>query len=558
MIIDQILEIKITKKNIHHYSIYFPNIQLKDIITIDVEKHLQKNSNVKLNVKCDICEIERSIKYQAYNKNINSCLDHPIYTCDKCSHIKLKNTNLKKYGVEYYSKTPEYNEKFKSTMVERYGVEHALQSEELKNKARKKNLEKLGFENPFSDSDRIKSIFKERYGVEHPIKVDWIREKINKTNMNNFGFNTPLESKEIRNKGKITRLKKYGNEIPMKSESIRIENSKIANHSNYISYINNGVSIFKCDKKKDHDFYIDNITYHNRTRSGINLCTVCNPIGNSRSIKENELYEFVKSIYSEEVIQSYKDVLEIDIYLSDLKLGFEFNGLYWHSEEYKEKNYHLNKTKYFEEKGIRIIHIWEDDWILKKDIIKSQIKNWLGISNNKIFARKCEVREVNDIKIIKQFLNDNHIQGYVTSIIKVGLYYNNELVSLMTFDQYEGRKKMKDGEWNLSRFCNKLNTNIIGGASKLLKYFIKNYKCSRIISYADRNWSQGNLYYHLGFKSVQITKSDYKYIIDGKRVHKSRFRKNRLETNLTESQYMKSNGFPKIYDCGKIKFEINI
>ena len=344
----------------------------------------------------------------------------------------------------------------------------------------------------------------------------------------------------------------------MKSESIRIENSKLASHSNYISYVNDGVSIFKCDKNKDHDFYIDNITYHNRIRSNINLCTVCNPIGNSRSIKENEIYEFIRSIYSSEIIQSYKDGLEIDVYLSDLKLGFEFNGLYWHSEEYKDRNYHLNKTKYFESKGIRIVHIWEDDWILKKDIIKSQIKNWLGISNNKIFARKCETKEIKEVNEIKQFLNENHIQGYVPSIIKIGLYYNNNLISLMVFDKSEGRKKMKDNEWNLSRFCNKLESNIIGGASKMLSFFIKKYKPSRIISYADRNWSQGNLYYQLGFKSVQNTKADYKYIIDGKRIHKSRFRKGKLETNLTESQYMKSNGFPKIYDCGKIKFEINI
>jgi hypothetical protein len=106
----------------------------------------------------------------------------------------------------------------------------------------------------------------------------------------------------------------------------------------------------------------------------------------------------------------------------------------------------------------------------------------------------------------------NHIQGYIRSKHKIGLFYNNVLVSLMTFDNLEGRKKMDDNEWNLSRFCSKLNTNVIGGADKLLKYFIKKYKCERLISFADLDWSDGNLYYKLGFELVNTLKPDYKYI----------------------------------------------
>ena len=240
--------------------------------------------------------------------------------------------------------------------------------------------------------------------------------------------------------------------------------------------------------------------------------------------------------------------------MPDLNLGFEFNGLYWHSDKYKENNYHLNKTKYFKEKGIRIIHIFEDDWYLKQDIICSQIKNLLGLTETKIFARKCHVKEIKS----SEFLDKNHIQGNVKSNIKLGLFYNDELVSLMTFDNFEGRKKMEEGGWNLSRFCNKINCNVIGGASKLLNYFIKTYKPLRIISYADRIWSEGNLYYQLGFKLVNETKPDYKYIIDGVKKHKSGFKKSKLNTLLTESQEMKNKGINKIYDCGKLKFEINI
>ena len=140
------------------------------------------------------------------------------------------------------------------------------------------------------------------------------------------------------------------------------------------------------------------------------------------------------------------------------------------------------------EREIRIIHIWEDDWNLKKDIIKSQITNWLGLTKNKIYARKCIIKEVIDISEYREFLDENHIQGYTSASKKIGLYYDDELVSLMTFDHFEGRKSMLSDEWNLSRFCNKKNINVIGGASRLMKYFIKNYDVKRIISFSDVSW----------------------------------------------------------------------
>ena len=121
----------------------------------------------------------------------------------------------------------------------------------------------------------------------------------------------------------------------------------------------------------------------------------------------------------------------------------------------------------------------------------------------------------------------------------------------MLFDHYEGRKKMNGDQWNINRFCNELGFSIVGGASKLLNYFVKNWKPKRIISYADRDWSIGSLYEKLGFSIINLSKPDYKYIIGGKRVHKSRFRKSR--TNINESQL----DIPKIWDCGKLKFEIN-
>jgi hypothetical protein len=414
--------------------------------------------------------------------------------------------------------------------------------------------------NKFSCSNKCSVIKRkitqlDKYGVDNYTKTDEYKSRVSKSNMDKYGVVNVFQSEIIKNKIKNTNLCKYGVDNISKSE-LNHSNTLIGKDINYIKYLDNYVSLFNCEK--GHNFEITSDSYHSRIRYNTPLCTVCNPIGDQKSIKEKELLDFIKNIYSGKIISSYRDSLEIDIYLPELKIGFEFNGLYFHSNKFKEKNYHLDKTNYFKEREIRIIHIWEDDWIFKNDIIKSQIKNILYLKSERIFARKCKVIEIKDSKIVSKFLNENHIQGKVNSSFKLGLYYNNELVSIMTFDHFEGRNKMYKGGWNLNRFCNKLNTNVIGGASKLLSYFIKNCDVKRIISYVDKDWSIGGLYYKLGFKNVGGNGPDYKYIIDNRRIHKSRYKKSNLKTELTESKQMELNGINKIYDCGKLKFEMSI
>jgi hypothetical protein len=557
MILDLKLQTKITKKNIDWYLNFYKNIKLGDVIEIDPQ-NLQKNSNTKINVKCDLCDEERFIKFQAYTKNINRCEKYPIYTCDKCSHIKLKEFNMKNYGVEYYSQHPDRNEKVKKTSLEKFGAEHFSKTQLFKEKTSKTNLEKFGFENPFEDSNLIRGSFMKKWGVDHPSKVPEIKQKTKNTNLQKWGFEWSLSSPLVRLKISETMIQRYETPTPMISDEIRRLNTKIATDPQYLKYIGNSISAFKCDKE-DHVFYTDPSMYHNRKKSNLSLCTICHPVNGSSSIKEKELLDYIKSIYVGEIIHNYSDKLQIDIFIPELKLGFEFNGLYWNSEEWRAKNYHLEKTEHFKQRDIRIIHIWEDDWLNKQTIIKSQIRNWIRLSGIKIPARKCRVSEVKKDEAHK-FLDDNHIQGSDKSIIKLGLYFGDELVSLMTFNKLEGRKKMSDGDWNLSRFCNKLETNVMGGASKLMSHFIKQNSPSRIISYADKDWSIGDLYYKLGLSKISESKPDYKYIVKGVRKHKQNFKKSNLKMNesMTESEWMISHGFKRIWDCGKIKFEIKL
>ncbi len=522
MLLDK--EVKVSKKYNYDLDYYYKlgyDIN-SDYFIVKIE-HLPKKSFTKVNVKCEYCDVNEIIPYYKWNRSMQS--DIKKYCCKSCKGCKIKESNLLKYGVTSVGKLESSKQKSRITNKEKYGVEFQTQSKQVKDKIKRSNLNK--------------------WNVENPMQSDIIKEKQRNTILETYGVDNVSKLEEIKNKKRETTYSNYGVDHHNKCDIYR-NKFQISKNENYLNYLNNGKSLFKCNK--GHEFIISYNNFSDRIRNKTPLCTICSPIGDQKSIKEYEFFEFIKSIYRGEIVQSYRENIEIDVYLPDLKLGFEFNGLYWHSDIYKEKDFHLKKTEFFNKSGIRIIHIWEDDWDNKRDIIKSQISNLLNINNNRIFARNCHVELISSV-ICKEFLNKNHIQGSVTSVVKLGLYLENDLVSVMTFDHFEGRKKMKDDEWNLSRFCNKLDASVVGGASKLLKYFINNYSVKRVISYADRDWSRGNLYDKLGFNLISQGKPDYKYLVGGKRVHKSGFRKSK--TNISESNLL----IPRIWDCGKIKFE---
>ena len=288
-------------------------------------------------------------------------------------------------------------------------------------------------------------------------------------------------------------------------------------------------------------------------------CPKCSQQGTSKL--EQELFEFVSSFV--ECVPNDKTQLdgqELDIWIPSKKVGIEFNGLYWHSSKFKDKNYHLDKLELCESKDIKLIQIFEDEWIEKQEIVKSRIKNILGLSENKIYARQTEIREV-DTKLAMKFLEINHLQGKVGGKIKLGLFHKDELVSLMTFGGYRKNlgRTTQDGHFELLRFCNKLNTNVVGGASKLFKYFTTNYLPKEVISYADRRWSQGDLYDRLGFSFQENTSPSYFYVIENQRKNRFQFRKSELvkqgfDSQKTEIQIMEDRNIFRIFDCGTKKF----
>jgi transcription elongation factor Elf1 len=347
------------------------------------------------------------------------------------------------------------------------------------------------------------------------------------------------------------------------------KNKKILKNDNNNNIINidndNKMYLIKCNKCNK-NFTISYGLLKNRKKINTIICTICNPINSSKSGYEVKLYDFINKYYNGIINRGNRKILnnklELDIYIPELKIAFEFNGLWWHNELHKENKYHLNKTELCEKNNIQLIHIWEDDWLYKQDIIKSMILNKLGKTQNKIYARKTKIKEITDNKLIKNFLEKNHIQGFVGSSVKIGLFYNDELVSLMTFGKKRismGNKNFNDNKYELLRFCNKLNTNIVGGGSKLFKYFIRNYKYDEIITYANRSYSNGNLYKQLNFNYIGKTEPNYYYIIDGIKHYRYNYRKDKLVKEgfnqfLTEHQIMLNRKIYRIYDSGNLKY----
>lgn len=296
----------------------------------------------------------------------------------------------------------------------------------------------------------------------------------------------------------------------------------------------------------------------------INKHSGCPKCATSYNINENEVKDYIKSLgfsiieNDRHTLKENNSFYELDVFIPNKNIAIEFDGLFWHSSDKKDKNYHLNKTIKCNEKNINLIHIFEDEWIFKKRIVKARLKAILGVTEYSIQARKCEVKEISSALATK-FINKYHIQGNYNGSIKLGLFYKNRLVAVMTFGKPRFNKKY---DWELLRYCTLANFNIVGGAGKLLSYFKRNYSGS-IITYADRRWSNGNLYRKLGFKELKAAAPAYWYFKGKHRYSRTSFQKhllkNKLENfdeNKSETENMKNNGFQMIYDCGNLVFEL--
>lgn len=286
---------------------------------------------------------------------------------------------------------------------------------------------------------------------------------------------------------------------------------------------------------------------------------------NGPSEVELELRSYIKELLPDQkMVFEDKKVLsgqELDIYIPDMKLAFEFNGSYFHSDTFKSRMYHLKKTEQCAELGIRLIHVHETDWRKNKDIQKSIIKSIVGKIDRRVFARKSVIKKYT-FREASSFYEKNHIQGYAPSSIHLGLEFNSELLCMMSFSKGRRFLKNKDSlsQFELLRYCNKVDTQVVGGASRLFSHFLRLYKPSFIYSYANRDWSKGGMYEKLGFIFEKYTDPGYFYVKNGKRRSRYSSQKHILKEefpdlkDLSEYQIMSRNNYYRIWNCGNLVF----
>lgn len=481
-----------------------------------------KNSDYWIEIDKIIFTNNPSEKIYCYLNDINS---KPKCNCD--SNKDLKFNNLEKG----------YN-KFCSSNCK---AAWAYRKETIK-----LNGSKLGMANKHAQEKA-----KNTLGVSNPGKLPNHKEKMEKTSLKKYGVTNYSKTKESKDKIKSTLRKKFN-----------VENSSQKHFTDEIwNYLNSKDNL----QQIYNTFGLVNGAKH----IGIYYGTFArylkkhNIFFEGRSTYENILCKLFQS-WNIDYKLSDRTVLgnkqELDFYFKEYNLAIEFNSLLFHSEIFgnKDKNYHLNKSKICQEKGIKLIHIFEDEWINKQDIVINRLKHEFDL-DNKIHARNTKIKEIS-FKEAKEFLDKHHLQGGERgNSVRLGLYYNNILMSVMTFSA--SRDKNFVG-WELKRYAS--SCNVIGGASKLLTYFEKVYKPYRLLSYADFSFSHGNLYSVLGFSYIGITKPSYFYIDKSykNKIDRSNFTKDKIRTlfdldknyEFKEKEFMINNGYDLIWNCGHLKF----
>lgn len=316
-----------------------------------------------------------------------------------------------------------------------------------------------------------------------------------------------------------------------------------------------------CPNGHNYKFTFANFKNHRRR------CPKCTKRGESRA--EIEILNWFKEmfpsatkhrVYFDET--NKKRFVEFDTYIPEIKLAVEHTGMWWHSDKYKEKNFHKDKLDIAQRYGIRLITIFEDEWLEKKDQIKNFLLSVANKNSTRIGARKTEIKEVPKIEA-RSFLDNNHIQGSTTFMVAFGLYYEKELVGLIS-----GNKHHRQGQNNifvLNRLVFKNNITISGGSSKLLKElkkYAKDNGYSKLISWSDNRFSEGNVYLKLGFQMAEELPIDYSYVNNHGRFSKQSCQKKSLikrgAMGNTETEMALSLGLYKLWDCGKKRWEINL
>ena len=519
---------------------------IKKVIS-DKQKELHPKQPKRYKI-CEVCGKEFELKWP-YDQHTCSpeCrgkfrkmsgISRQVYT-------KASETNRKRYGVANQGQRAEVQEKMGDSMQSNYGVRHALQSEELLEKRHQTYLHK--------------------YGVNHSSQHPDVKEKQRQTMLERYGVENYFKSETniVNNMSDPSKIESW---ISFKSDPVSFISSNFSTPPNIYQL---------CECLGVTDTRIYDILIENGARDLIKHYS---------SFMEVEIIDFIHSIDSNIRIERNNRKLiapyELDIYLPDYRLAFECNPAITHNSSLpdqfggkpKPRNYHKMKTDMCDNIGLQLFHIFGYEWKFKKSIICSMIRNLLGRSS-KIHARNTYV-DIATYKETKEFLNNNHRQGFASYSYSICLRCRDseEIVSMMTFGKMrisQGRKTDDDQSLELVRFCNKLNTSVVGGASKLFSYFINLYgaEFTKVVSFSDRSHTSGHLYEVLGFNKVSSSEPGYCWVNRSSETMYSRVQcqKRNLRKlfdddsidieHKTEREIMLEHGYVQVFDSGVIRWE---
>lgn len=565
------------------------------------------------------------------------------YCSFKCSITdpevaKKRSTNSKaalveKYGVENASQITGNSAKVKATKLARHGSENYCNIEKIK----ETNLERYGHESYLGTSERIakqKEHSLKTYGVDHHTKSTSWKEQIKQVFFERYGVDHPASQPEVRAKLKA-RIETEGTDFVLRKPTTRTAcalalRERVAARAvndiggvfgEHVTAIDLLAGRFLCGICRK-EFVMPNYGTSRSQPRTYPRCLACFPIKDNRdSIIQQELVAWIAApsdsggcgIPVDQIILNDRTALgtgkEIDVYIPAKKTGFELNGNFWHTEIHgsKPKYYHQNKVFAAASKNIRLVHVFEDEWIRKRNLVKEKIRQILGVgaeTKTKYFARKTstyniQLHEHGIAADLHDFFDANHIQGSVRNLRKdmscalTATSLDGQMIAAMLFTRQKRIHMTKkssmtdqakgDAEcWELVRYAVRSKCSCVGMAGKLLNRFISHATSSsdviRIISYADLAWTQhpniesfgsGSLYQKIGFVQVAITQPSYCYVHRSDfltRQHRYKYRKSELvrlnmmqsadQSTITEWDVMQKHGFDRVWDCGKIKYEL--
>jgi len=438
--------------------------------------------------------------------NFNNYKNGYYTYCSTYCSTQCADRNIKIHTNRDYDKI---TEKMRATNLERYGVEYTTQSQNMIDKTFETKLDRYGDPN-YNNQDKSKQTCLERYRVEFSAQDRGIINKIQ--------YNKEILYPQLRDKDWLIK------ENSTKSVTTISEELGCTYRTVYLYFEKYNIEM--------NSFY------------------------STHSKSQNEVFEYISSIYNGRILQNDRVAIgpkEIDIYLPDINLGIEYNGMYWHAEDSKR---HLDKHDLCKNEGITLVQIWDHEWNTKKDIIKSIISSKIG-NTERVFARKCSIIDVTS-KDYKNFLNTNHLQGNVNSSIRKGLMYGGKLVCVMGLGKSRFDKKCSH---ELLRFANKLNITVIGGFDKLLNCVLTSYDIQSLQTFADMRLFNGSVYERSGFVFSHNSKPGYVYYKSNVIKTRQDFQKHKLskvfpnfDANLSERENTSINGWRRVYDCGQSVF----